>query len=103
MPVQTCLYTGLTGGVCTQGSAWHAAAELHKLELILNVLTLGYSVLYMEPDATVFRNPMLHLLSLQVCSSPQTLPEEPVPDKHMPNIHVLDRASFQSLPRRGKP
>ena len=48
------------------------AAELHKLELILNVLTSGYSVLYMEPDATVFRNPMLHLLSLQVCSPPCT-------------------------------
>ena len=48
------------------------AAELHKLELILNVLTSGHSVLYMEPDATVFRNPMLHLLSLQVCNPPCT-------------------------------
>ena len=53
-----------------QGSAWHVAAELHKLELILDVLTSGYSVLYMEPDSTVFRNPMLHLLSLQVRSFP---------------------------------
>ena len=51
------------------------AAELHKLELILNVLTSGYSVLYMEPDGTVFRNPMLHLLSLQVHSSPHVMLE----------------------------
>ena len=57
-----------------QGDAWQAAAELHKLELILNVLTCGYSVLYMEPDATVFRNPMLHLLSLQVCCPAQISP-----------------------------
>lgn len=42
------------------------AAELHKLELILNVLTFGYSVLYVSPDTTVFRNPMDHLLSLKV-------------------------------------
>ncbi len=58
-----------------QGNPWHVAAELHKLELILNVLTSGYSVLYMEPDATVFRNPMLHLLSLQVHSSPHVMLE----------------------------
>jgi hypothetical protein len=30
------------------------------------VLTFGYSVLYLEPDTIVFRNPLQHLLSLQV-------------------------------------
>ena len=51
-----------------QRNTWHVAGELHKLELILNVLMSGYSVLYLDPDAIVFRNPMLHLLSLKVCS-----------------------------------
>ncbi|EIE22961.1 hypothetical protein COCSUDRAFT_41969 [Coccomyxa subellipsoidea C-169] len=47
------------------GDAWHVAAELHKLELILNILTLGYSVLYVDVDHVFYRNPMHHLLSLQ--------------------------------------
>ena len=49
-----------------QADVWRVAAELHKLELVLNVLTFGYSVLYLEPDTIVFRNPLQHLLSLQV-------------------------------------
>lgn len=56
-----------------QGDTWHLAAELHKLELILNALTFGYSVLYVEPDAAVFRNPMPHLLSLTVGHFPALL------------------------------
>ena len=56
-----------------QGDTWHIAAELHKLELILNALTFGYSVLYVEPDTAVFRNPMPHLLSLTVGHSPALL------------------------------
>ncbi|KAK9903476.1 hypothetical protein WJX75_006537 [Coccomyxa subellipsoidea] len=47
------------------GDAWHVAAELHKLELILNILTFGYSVVYVDVDTIFFRNPMHHLLSLQ--------------------------------------
>lgn len=56
-----------------QGDTWHLAAELHKLELILNALTFGYSVLYVEPTTAVFRNPMPHLLSLTVGHSPALL------------------------------
>ncbi|CAL8465577.1 g5113 [Coccomyxa elongata] len=47
------------------GDAWHLAAELHKLELILNILTLGYSVAYVDVDTMFFRNPMPFLLSSQ--------------------------------------
>jgi hypothetical protein len=50
----------------SQGDAWHVVAELHKLELILNILTFGYSVVYVDVDTIFFRNPMHHLLSLQV-------------------------------------
>jgi len=53
-----------------QGDAWHLAAELHKLELILNIVTLGYSVVYVDVDTVFFRNPMNHLLSLKVTPSP---------------------------------
>jgi hypothetical protein len=49
-----------------QGDGWHLVAELHKLELILNSLTFGYSVLFVESNTAVFRNPMPHLLSLTV-------------------------------------
>ena len=41
-------------------------AELHKLELILNILTFGYSVVCVDVDTIFFRDPMHHLLSLQV-------------------------------------
>lgn len=53
----------------SQGDAWHLAAELHKLELILNIVTLGYSVVYVDVDTVFFRNPMIHLLSLKVTPS----------------------------------
>ena len=56
-----------------QGDSRHLAAELHKLELILSALTFGYSVLYVEPDTAVYRNPMPHLLSLTVGHSPALL------------------------------
>ena len=52
------------GNMWVQGDTWHLAAELHKLDLTLNVLTFGYSVLHVEPDA-VYRNPMRHLLSFK--------------------------------------
>lgn len=63
-----------------QGDAWHLAAELHKLELILNILTLGYSVAYVDVDTMFFRNPMPILLSSQVCPPQQlqgALPKPP--------------------------
>jgi hypothetical protein len=44
--------------------AWFAAAELHKLELLLNVATLGYAALWLDIDSIVFRNPLPHLLAL---------------------------------------
>ncbi len=46
------------------------AAELHKLELILNILTLGYSVVFMDPDTVVYHNPMHHILSLEASRKP---------------------------------
>ena len=53
-----------------QGDSWRLAAELHKLELIHEVLAFGYSAVYVELDTVFFRNPMQHLLSLQVCHYP---------------------------------
>lgn len=53
-----------------QGDSWHVAAELHKLELILNILTFGYSVIFMDPDTVVYHNPMHHLLSLKARTHP---------------------------------
>ena len=47
-----------------QDEAWFAAAELHKLELLLNVATLGYAALWLDIDSIVFRNPLPHLLAL---------------------------------------
>ncbi|KAK9826435.1 hypothetical protein WJX81_005445 [Elliptochloris bilobata] len=47
-----------------QDEAWFAAAELHKLELLLNVATLGYAALWLDIDSVVFRNPLPHLLAL---------------------------------------
>lgn len=47
-----------------QDEAWFAAAELHKLELLLNVATLGYAALWLDIDSIVFRNPLTHLLAL---------------------------------------
>ena len=53
-----------TSGARVQDEAWFAAAELHKLELLLNVATLGYAALWLDIDSIVFRNPLPHLLSL---------------------------------------
>ena len=53
-----------------QGDSWQLAAELYKLELIHEVLTFGYSAVYVELDTVFFRSPMQHLLSLQVCHYP---------------------------------
>ena len=53
-----------------QGDSWQLAAKLHKLELIHGVLASGYSAVYVELDTVFFRNPMQHLLSLQVCHHP---------------------------------
>ena len=50
-----------------QGDSWQLVAELYKLEVIHQVLASGYSALYTELDTVFFRNPMQHLLSLQVC------------------------------------
>lgn len=50
--------------VSVQDDAWFAAAELHKLELLLNVATLGYAALWLDIDSVVFRNPLPHLLTL---------------------------------------
>ena len=53
-----------------QVNGWQLAAELYKLELIHEVLAFGYSAVYVELDTVFFRNPMQHLLSLQVCHHP---------------------------------
>lgn len=53
-----------------QGDSWQLAAELHKLELVHEVLAFGYSAVYVELDTVFFHNPMQHLLSLQVCHYP---------------------------------
>ena len=58
-----------------QGNSWQLATELHKLELVHEVLAFGYSAVYVELDTVFYRNPMQHLLSLQVycLASPYSL------------------------------
>ncbi len=86
-----------------KGDAWHAAAELHKLELILNILTFGYSVLYLEPDVTVFRNPMPHLLSLQVCCPAHTPSSKKFPHTSKCRKHAhVNKQAWKGVPYQGK-
>ena len=40
-----------------QGDSWQLAAELHKLELVHEVLAFGYSAVYVELDTVFFATP----------------------------------------------
>ncbi|KAK9835027.1 hypothetical protein WJX81_005124 [Elliptochloris bilobata] len=48
------------------GDEWFAAVSMNKLELVLNVMTLGYSVLWMDLDVVAYRNPLPYLIGLSV-------------------------------------
>ncbi|CAK0786581.1 hypothetical protein CVIRNUC_009795 [Coccomyxa viridis] len=87
-----------------EGDSSQLAAELHKLELVHEVLAFGYSAVYVELDTVFFHNPMQHLLSLQAdVALPDNLCAVTINNKTLSGDRKLHQDTSLIFARAGPP